>query len=168
MNRIPSKIFVFAPDGQWSTYESNVQAYRSNFLSSQSILLAVGAIVLEQKSFLVFIIVFLLAIVQIWYIWVRAIIVRCCIVDFHKFNMSTLFDKDGNCVSNPSEPLREKDYATITRTRKKVNDGMTKMMGEKFVNIRLTRFKFDILIPAMMTIIWCAFALYLLSEKYGI
>jgi len=42
-------------EGKWSTYESNVQAYRGLFLSSQSIFLAIGAITLEKSSLLTFI-----------------------------------------------------------------------------------------------------------------
>ena len=34
---------------EWSAYEANIQADRSNFYSTQSILLAAGAIVIEKK-----------------------------------------------------------------------------------------------------------------------
>ena len=37
-------------DNSWSTYEANLQAYRSNFLSSQSIMLAVGAIIIDKSK----------------------------------------------------------------------------------------------------------------------
>ncbi len=38
----------------WPIYEANVQSYRSNFISSQSFMLAVAAMVLEKSFVLIF------------------------------------------------------------------------------------------------------------------
>ncbi len=52
------------PNEEWGIYEANVQSYRSNFLSSQSLLLAIGAITLEKNMWLT-VIIALIAVIQI-------------------------------------------------------------------------------------------------------
>jgi len=44
-------MFKFEPNDEWKTHDSNVQAYRSNLFSTQSILLAVVAIMLDKIIF---------------------------------------------------------------------------------------------------------------------
>jgi hypothetical protein len=149
---------------QWSVYESNVQAYRGNFLSSQSLLLAVGAITLD-KSIALTIFISIIALIQVWYIWVRTIYVRTRIVDYYKYNMNAIFDSSGNQRSSNTEQARGLDEDTYLRNagvRKEVHRTMTKLWGrpEKFRTLRLTRLKFDILIPISITLIWFAFMVY--------
>lgn len=62
-------------DNSWSTYEANLQAYRSNFLSSQSIMLAVGAIIID-KSKIATILIAVIAVFQIIYVWLPVIYYR--------------------------------------------------------------------------------------------
>ena len=143
------------PSPEWAVYEANVQAYRSIFLSWQSILLAIGAIVLE-KSLLFTIIIASFALIQIWYIWFRVIYVRILIVDFHKFCIDKKFDIHGNLLPSVLEPINEEEYATKRKIRNLIN----KKMGDDFHNIRLTRFKVDILILVMLTVVWCIFIIY--------
>ena len=148
----------FKPNEEWGVYESNVQAYRSNFLSSQSILLAVGAIT-YANSFILTTIIAVISVIQIWYIWFRVIYVRTQILDYHKYAMNTIFDKKGNIRderTNPQNYLSEQTYIRDKSVRKEVYKNMTSIWGrqENFHTLRLTRIKFDILIPASMTLIW--------------
>ena len=50
----------------WSTYDSIVQDYRANMLASQSLLLAVEAILFE-RSILLEIIICAIGLFQLWY-----------------------------------------------------------------------------------------------------
>ncbi len=52
----------------WSVYEANLQSYRNIFVASQSIMLAVGAILLDKGKLLV-LLVACIAIFQIIYIY---------------------------------------------------------------------------------------------------
>ena len=145
---------------KWSVYESNMQAYRGNFLSSQSFLLAVGAITIE-KNMLLTLGLAIIAIYQIWFIWVKSIYIRTQIVDYHKYAMNTLFDEYGNEKEgneNVSE-LSEHTYTSNRSVRSKVYDLMSKKWNRsgKFRTMRRTRFEFDILIPASITLIWGLF-----------
>lgn len=147
----------------WSVYEANVQAYRSNFISSQSFMLAVAAIVLD-KSFVLTFIISTLSIIQIWYIWFRIIHIRTIVVDFYKYQMYKYFDNNGGLKDNNTiNYLCENTYVRNKFIRKKVNENMSKFFnrGEKtFHNFRLTRIKIDIIIPILFTIIWIAFLCY--------
>ena len=50
-----------APDAQWAVYEANVQMYRQLAVASQGLLLAVGAILINERVPLMF--VFIIAMV---------------------------------------------------------------------------------------------------------
>ena len=75
-----------ANETKWAVYEANVQSYRSNMLSSQSFLLAVGAILFDKPWHLI-VCVAIIAFLQIWYIWFRVIYSRLKIVDYYKFDI---------------------------------------------------------------------------------
>ncbi len=62
-------------------YDSDVQAYRQFFISLHSLLLAVGAILLE-KSPMLCLIVTIISTVHIVWIWMRVVSTRCLYVDF--------------------------------------------------------------------------------------
>jgi hypothetical protein len=155
------------PDEQWGVYEANVQMYRSNFLSSQSILLAVGAIILNRGMDLcLFLFVVSTAMVQIWYIWYRVIKHRIFVVDFHKFNMGKIFTDEGCFLLPPSNNyLKEKTYAARSpKIRGRVNRKMAVLLGlEKFSNWRKTRCKLDILLPVFITLVWLSFVIVEIS-----
>lgn len=78
-------------------YESAVQAYRGHFLSSQSFMLAVGAIVLD-KSFVLTILVSIIALFQIWGIWFRIMRIKTITVDFYKYKMYKYFNFKGDIL----------------------------------------------------------------------
>ena len=167
-------VFIFArglismkdykPNDEWPTFESNVQAYRSNFLSSQSILLAVGALTYASNHVLTAIIAFI-AVFQIWYIWFRTIYITTQGADYHKYAMNNRFDEDGNIKDENVESssyLHIQTYVSNKTIRQKVYENMREVWEKesksgKFHTIRLTRFKFDVLIPAFLTFIWLLF-----------
>jgi hypothetical protein len=160
-------MFKFETNDKWEIYEANVQAYRGIFFSTQSILLAVVAIVIEKNTILT-ILISIIGLFQMWYIWFRVIFIRICIVDFHKYGMNKIFDNEGNYppLYIPCENyLREDIYAKDRKIRKKVNKVMSKLWERKtvkgkelkFDNLRMTRIKLDILIPASITLIWIFF-----------
>lgn len=174
---------------KWGTYESNVQMYRSNFISSQSFFLAVGAILLAKGTLLLVIILALIAAVNIWYIWFRIILSRIRIVDFHKFNMGKRFAlKVGSSgekevvMTDDSEntdylKIREKDYVGNRQIRKGINRLMTEKteMREqwsassdkgRFKNMRTTRLKIDVFIPISFSLVWLIFIGYSIYITY--
>jgi len=155
----------------WAIYEANVQAYRSNFLQSQSILIAVGAITLNKNSFLT-IAIATIALIQMWYIWFRVILIRTRVVDYYKFDMQNEFDSQGNKtdLKNNKDFLRENDYISNKKNsnniviRSVVNQNMQCHKDwnrkEKFKNMRATRKKIDLYIPISLTIIWTFLVIY--------
>jgi hypothetical protein len=158
---------------QWATYESNIQGYRSNFLSSQSILLAVETIISGKNPILTAIIA-AIGLFQLWYIWYRIISIRTRIADYFKYSMNLginkLFDKEGNSLSSNtqySDCLDENIYATNAKVRRKVNKYISENWGkrEKFRNIRTTRLKLDIILPVSITIIWIILVFYDLCSQ---
>jgi len=160
-------MFKFEPNDIWETYDSNVQAYRGNFFSTQSILLAVVAIILDKNNILT-ILISIIGLIQLWYIWFRVITTRIRIVDYHKYGMNKIFNKKGDF--SPSKImsgnyLREDAYANDKTIRQKVNKKMSALWERKnkrgqelkFRNFRMTRVKLDIIIPVSITLIWTFF-----------
>lgn len=149
-------------NNQWSVYEANVQCYRSNFFSSQSFLIASGAITLSQDSPWLLYVVAAIALYQMWYIWYRVILIRIRIVDYWKYNLKRSYDSHGNKTQIepcPEDCLGETAYATNSEIRNKVNKNIGEERGIKFENRRLTRRKLDIHIPVSFTLVWIAFLL---------
>lgn len=143
---------------KWTTYEANLQSYRSAFLSSQSIMLAVGAIIINKGLIPILIIAFI-AIFQIVYVWIPVIRYRALLVDFHKYNMGAKFDYEGNFVKKADKPLTELIYCKNKKVRKRVNCGMYLEVTKErpFSNWRESRKKIDVIIPGSMIVIWILF-----------
>lgn len=154
-------------DSQWSVYEGNVQAYRGLALSAQAIYLAVGALLLPGGQLAPFLAVFALAMVTSWYVWAPAIFARTAIVDFHKFRLGELFERDGTLATGqvPTEPLRAREYARTTgwTLRRRVYAGMRESGFPGFRTLRLTRFKIDLVLPSLFTIVWLVFTISLVA-----
>lgn len=144
-------------DDSWAIYESNLQAYRSGFLSSQSIMLAVGAILIDKNMYVVIIIAFI-AVLQIIYVWIPVIHYRALLVDFHKYRMDEKFDCNGEWKEETknSRVLTELIYCKNKKIRTKVNYLLSKHVARErpFSNWRETRRKIDIVIPLSMIVIW--------------
>lgn len=155
------------PDSQWSTYESNVQAYRGLSMSAQALYLAVGAILLGTGMRLPFFTVFILAMVTTWYVFFPVIFARTAIVDYHKFDLGSRFDEVGlPRAAESSARLSERAYASVTRgraLRARVASHIDMPPGQKFRTMRQTRLKLDLFIPISITIVWAIFAAYIVA-----
>ncbi|MBQ6951522.1 MAG: hypothetical protein IJN44_08515 [Clostridia bacterium] len=138
---------------KWSTYEANVQSYRSNMIASQSFLLAVGAILLEKDPILLAICV-AVAMIQLWYIWFRVIRARTLIVDYYKFDLKNRYNQNGDPHPQAEDYLEEDTFVRNKTVRNKILDNLGKKKKKLKHKFRMTRFKLDILLPVTFSIIW--------------
>lgn len=142
----------------WSTYETNVQSYRQISVSLQSLLLAVGAILMERVSVFSLALIALLALILTWYVWFPVIFCRTAIVDFHKFDLASAFTDEGLPALEGAEhrPLREKDYAHFVNfaLRRRIYRHQQEAGLQPMKTLRATRFKIDVLVPALTSSIW--------------
>ncbi len=130
---------------KWGVNESLLQSYRSIFISSQTFLIAVGAILLEddKPEWLLQFIAFL-GLLIIWGFWFMVVFYRARIVDYYKFQLN-------NELKSHFEKCSEDDYArNIDGKRKAIN----KKIGK--TNLRTTRKKMDYLLPIIFSLIWVA------------
>ncbi|MFP7723016.1 hypothetical protein [Lysobacter sp. A3-1-A15] len=126
---------------RWSINESLLQSYRSLFISSQSFLLAVGAIMVGKERLILLSVAFF-GLVMIWMMWFPAVRARHRIVDYYKFAASLPpSQRDGLC----SEGTYVKNRAARTATNE--------VFGIR-TNWRETRLKLDLLTPLMFTAVW--------------
>lgn len=139
---------------RWQVYEANVQAYRSQALTTQSILLAVGAILLRSFG-LSFFAVLVIAMLSTWWVFFPVIFARSAIVDYHKVHMSRKVAADGQRATSATQDfLAEKEYARLfnVKLRKVVYASMAVELGGK--THRLTRLKLDVFLPLMLSSVW--------------
>ncbi len=150
---------------RWSTYDSNVQSYRSNMIASQSFLLAVATFSIEKT--LLGCTCVAIAIFQLWFIWFRVIRTRTIISDFHKFNLDTRFNNCGDEISDNAKycgkPLEEDTYVKNRVIRKKVNLVLEKINPKLKHNMRTTRVKLDLILPISFTLLWIVLFLYIIN-----
>lgn len=144
----------------WSLYDSIVQSYRSNMIASQSLLLAVEAILFE-KNIYAELLICAIGLFQLWYIWFPVINARAIISDFHKFdalyNFSQMINIYGNVMSKENEPpLTEKVYVRDKSVRDKANGNLAILVKDDNLktNLRITRRKLDRYMPITFTAIW--------------
>jgi len=138
--KIPAKNDKCSMNEKYSIYESLLQSYRTIFISSQSFLIAIGAILLDSDNpFWLLFTVFVLALVIIWVLWFPVVRARARLVDYYKFGF------DSNKLGKD-----EDDYVHDKEFRNKVNKEVNK------INWRPTRRKIDIYLPILFTIIWFA------------
>lgn len=154
---------------QWTLYDSIVQSYRSNFIASQSLMLAVGALFINENILLVLFVAFI-AMFQMWYIWFRIIRVRTIIADFHKFNalydFSNIINAHGALEIETKEPLTEYIYIKDRKIRKQANKNLSLCVEKPELkhNFRLTRIKLDIILPTTFSLIWIAIVIYCINK----
>ncbi len=148
---------------RWSTYDANVQAYRSNMIASQSFLLAVTTFSMEKVILGCTCVA--IAIFQLWFIWFRVIRARTIISDFHKFNLGTRFYYCGEKINETScgKPLDEDVYVKNKTIRKKVNAELAKDNPKLKHNMRATRVKIDLILPISFTVLWIVILLYIIN-----
>lgn len=70
---------------RWAINETLLQSYRSTFISSQSFLLAVGAIVTGKSGVLVYLTA-MVGMLVIWFVWFPVVRARHKIVDYYKYS----------------------------------------------------------------------------------
>jgi hypothetical protein len=146
-------------ENEWNTNESLLQSYRSIFLSSQSFLLAVGAILIDKENTTLLYIVGIMALFQIWFIWFRVVYTRLLIVDYYKYG-GLLNNKEIDNLGGNREYLQADDkYVSDLEYRKKVNSIFVNSGSNFTSNLRTTRIKIDIIIPVIFTLIWIGFLL---------
>lgn len=149
---------------KWSTYETNVQSYRSNMIASQSFLLAAGMFSIDRMVLSCTCVA--IALFQLWFIWFRVIRVRTIISDYHKFDLKNMFNNYGNKIVKTNEccenPLDEDTYLKNRGVRKKVNNVLSKEKHQPKLkhNMRLTRIKIDLILPISFTLLWIIIFLY--------
>ena len=144
-------------ENEWNTNESLLQSYRSIFLSSQSFLLAVGAILLDKGNILI--LVAAISLIQIWFIWFRVVYARSLIVDYYKYG-GLLDDEKISDLGGCSAYLKADDkYVGDPEYRKKINSIFKSCDLNFSKNMRLTRIKIDVLIPVTFTLVWAGFLL---------
>ncbi|HWU98217.1 MAG TPA: hypothetical protein VN114_06870 [Oxalicibacterium sp.] len=125
---------------RWSINESLLQSYRSIFISSQSFLLAVGAIV-SGKSGVVLYATAAISLVMIWAIWFPVVRSRHLIVDYYKFGMMDFCDED--------EYVNKRDVRDNANRQFKIG-----------TNWRKTRKKLDLYTPILVSLVWVVLVIY--------
>ena len=130
---------------RWNANESLLQSYRSIFISSVSFLLAVGAIVAE-KSIAVLMAVAVVSVLMIWAIWFRVVRARHLIVDYYMYRSLNGVPK-GLCGEN--DYVHKRDLRNTANKLLKIT-----------TNWRPTRWKIDLLIPFLFSVVWIALIVY--------
>jgi hypothetical protein len=125
---------------RWSINESLLQSYRSIFISSQSFLLAVGAIV-SGKSDVVLYATAAISLIMIWAIWFPVVRSRHLIVDYYKFGMMDFCGED--------------DYVNKSDVRNNANKQF-----KIETNWRKTRKKLDLYTPILVSLVWVVLVIY--------
>lgn len=127
---------------KWSVNENLLQHYRSIFISSQSFIIAVGAIMVGKPSW-IFIPIFLISLIMIWFIWFPVVKSRHRIVDYYKYSL----ELDDTLIKNL---CTETEYVNDKRKRNEAN----KLFKNDIGNWRSTRIKVDLILPISFSVIW--------------
>jgi len=135
---------------RWSINESLLQSYRSIFISSESFLLAVGAIVTD-KSITVLMATAFISVLMIWAIWFPVVRARHLIVDYYKYR---------SLSGVPTNLCTEADYVHNKVLRKAANEAL-----KIETNWRPTRWKIDLLTPVLFSVVWIVLIAYGWSNK---
>jgi hypothetical protein len=105
-----------------------IQSYRQKFISFESLLLAVGAIVVDKNP-VVMVFAASIGVVTIWGIWYRIVRSRHLIVDYYKFSMRNFMppsensEEDYTYTRTTFGKLQTKNMKLSIRTRKKFRMG---------------------------------------------
>lgn len=130
---------------RWKANEALLQSYRSIFISSESFLLAVGAIVVE-KSLAVLLAVAVVSLFMIWAIWFPVVRARHLIVDYYKYRS----------LKGPPDDLCTEDEYVHKRTLRRAAN---RLLGIR-TNWRPTRWKIDLLLPILFSVVWITLIIY--------
>ncbi|MDP1559473.1 MAG: hypothetical protein Q8K59_04955 [Nitrosomonas sp.] len=132
---------------KWSINETLLQSYRSIFISSQSFLLAVGAIV-SGKNHIVLYAIAAISLLMIWAIWFPVVRARHRIVDYYKFGARLP-------EAERTKLCSEKQYVHDHELRKTTNN----LFGIE-TNWRPTRKKLDFMMPVLVSSVWAVLIVY--------
>jgi hypothetical protein len=138
----------------WSVNEALLQSYRSLSYTVQSILLAVGALILENKNPAVFAVIATISIIQLL-LFARVICVRRIIVDFYKNSLYDKYDENGDHIDK-TRSSKENFYLEDKEKRNEINNDKKLSNSRDF--FRSTRAKLDFGVPLVFLIIWGALA----------
>jgi len=134
-------------NNRWTVNETLLQSYRMIFITSQTFLLAVGAIVLKQNA-IVFFIVAAVSLGMIWWIWYPVVESRHKLVDFYKYALRLPVAKQQKLCSEDKYMHDAKHHAEAN-----------KLLGIR-THWRETRKKIDLWIPILFSFIWIVLSLY--------
>ena len=148
----------------WGVYDSMLQAYRGNMLSSQTLLLTFAAIISKNSEInkIVFAAVCIIGFGQLLFIWFPLIRRRSIIADFHKFNALYNFSERITCKGDliakedNESPITEEIYINNASVRKIANGHLpqlSKINGFNS-NLRYARKRLDYVLPVCFAAIW--------------
>ncbi|MDD5111434.1 MAG: hypothetical protein PHG85_02715 [Candidatus Altiarchaeota archaeon] len=135
---------------KWQVNEQLLQSYRNMFLSSQSFMLAVGAIAMGKSNLLMALLT-IIGLLMIWAVWFPIVRSRHLIVDYHKYQL--------NSTSPDAKICTETEYVHDMAKRKETNA----ILGIKH-EFRPTRFKIDLCLPLLYSLIWILLLAFQLSR----
>ena len=141
---------------KWSINESLLQSYRSIMHSSQSFMLAVGAMFYSGSNPKTTLFVILIALIQqiVWFNIVRA---RGLIVDYYKHELGEHFNINGEFRMPGQAALDEYTYVhNKGSARQNANKNLAELeQGTNLKhNFHKTRLALDIYIPLSYTALW--------------
>ena len=141
-------------DTKWSVNESLLQSYRSIFISSQSFLLAVGAVTFDRYASLNLILA-VMSLVMIWWIWIPVVKARRRIVDYYKYPISLSLEQQKVFF----ESFTEHNYVRNGSKRDQANLYLqdTLKLKKPITDLRETRKKVDFWLPVGYSVIWLLF-----------
>jgi hypothetical protein len=144
-------------ENTWSTNESLLQSYRTIFISSQSFLLAVGAITTTGKnSFLLQLFwsaIAIIGLIMIIWFWMPIVRARGRIVDYYKFGRKLAEEQRMKLCT-------ETEYVNNKEARRIANE----LLGLK-TNLRTTRKKVDLWLPILFSCVWIILAIFVWAQS---
>ena len=133
-------------ENKYQVNENLLQSYRQVFLSFESLLLAVGAIVFDKHPGAMLVIT-AIGVSTIWAIWHRIVRSRHLIVDYYKFEMKNYMQAENN--SEDAYVHDHKERKTANKNFEADNPGKLIRNG-----YRPTRAKLDLALPILLTVVW--------------
>ena len=127
--------------------DSLLQNYRSNFIASQSLLIATGAM-FYRHSHTIFKFIGVVALFQMA-LWARVIYIRALVVDFYEYDIGEQFNCNGYRIKY-NERLSVDDYIKNRKIRERVNSALNHYR----YRFDRTSFKVDVIMPISYFVLW--------------
>lgn len=119
-------------------------------------MLVVGALLVNNAPIWAMISLACISLLMIWYVWFRVIRARHLAVDYHKYIHQYIQTTGGVPEDICSEPEYIKPFSAC-REKTSRQLGIDK-------NIRLTRFKIDVVLPVAYSAVWLILVCYKLTH----